>query len=300
MVNNTNLQQKFMEYLQIEKNASPYTIKFYQDDLDSFFMFLQREGISDLEDVNYASIRIYLNALYEQKLARRSVSRKLSSLRTFFRFLEREKFVKANPFLNVSLPKTEKKLPSFLYEEEINKLFDISDLQTPLGQRDQALLEILYATGIRVSECVSLTLESIDFSIGTILVMGKRRKERYVPFGEYASIALQQYIHNGRKVLLEKSSANTNALFLNAQGGPLTTRGVRYILDEMVKRAALTVHVHPHKLRHTFATHMLNAGCDLRSVQELLGHENLSSTQIYTHVTKDHLRNIYNKSHPRA
>ncbi len=289
-----------MEYLQIEKNASPYTIAFYQDDLDTFFLFLKREGIEDLKEVNYAIIRVFLTELYEQKLSRRSVSRKISSLRTFYRFLDREGYVESNPFLSVSLPKTEKKIPGFLYEEEIERLFSVSDLHTPLGQRNQALLELLYGTGIRISECLKITLGHLDFSIGTALVMGKGSKERYVPFGDYAENALKQYIEDGRQQLLSKSSTSTDALFLNARGQALSPKGVRYILNEMVKKASLTVHVHPHKLRHSFATHMLNAGADLRSVQELLGHEHLSSTQIYTHVTKDHLRNIYLKSHPRA
>ncbi len=293
-------QKLFMEYLQIEKNASPYTIAFYQDDLDTFFLFLKREGIEDLKEVNYAIIRVFLTELYEQKLSRRSVSRKISSLRTFYRFLDREGYVESNPFLSVSLPKTEKKIPGFLYEEEIERLFSVSDLHTPLGQRNQALLELLYGTGIRISECLKITLGHLDFSIGTALVMGKGSKERYVPFGDYAENALKQYIEDGRQQLLSKSSTSTDALFLNARGQALSPKGVRYILNEMVKKASLTVHVHPHKLRHSFATHMLNAGADLRSVQELLGHEHLSSTQIYTHVTKDHLRNIYLKSHPRA
>ncbi|WP_102028206.1 tyrosine recombinase XerC [Salirhabdus sp. Marseille-P4669] len=293
-------QKLFMEYLQIEKNASPYTITFYQDDLDTFFLFLKREGIEDLKEVNYAIIRVFLTELYEQKLSRRSVSRKISSLRTFYRFLDREGYVESNPFLSVSLPKTEKKIPGFLYEEEIERLFSVSDLHTPLGQRNQALLELLYGTGIRISECLKITLGHLDFSIGTALVMGKGSKERYVPFGDYAENALKQYIEDGRQQLLSKSSTSTDALFLNARGQALSPKGVRYILNEMVKKASLTVHVHPHKLRHSFATHMLNAGADLRSVQELLGHEHLSSTQIYTHVTKDHLRNIYLKSHPRA
>ncbi|TCT26782.1 tyrosine recombinase XerC subunit [Melghiribacillus thermohalophilus] len=294
------LKEAFKEYLQIEKNVSPYTLKFYLDDLDFFFLFLKTEGMDDVKDVDYAVIRVYLTRLYDQKLTRRSVSRKLSSLRTFFRFLEREKKVDANPLISVSLPKTEKPIPDFLYEEELAKLFTVSDLNTPLGQRNQALLELLYATGMRVSECVQLTLSHVDFSIGTVLVKGKGNKERYIPFGNYARDALMRYIENGREVLLKKSRLDSEIIFLNMRGKPLTTRGVRTILKSMVDKASLTVHVHPHKIRHTFATHLLNEGADLRSVQELLGHEHLSSTQIYTHVTRDHLRNIYMNTHPRA
>jgi integrase/recombinase XerC len=290
----------FMEYLQIEKHASPYTVTFYLKDVDYFFSFLEREGIADLKEVNYAIIRVFLTELYEKKLTRRSVSRKLSSLRTFYRVLEREQLLDTNPFISVSLPKQTKPIPEFLYEDELKKLFTVSDLHTPLGQRNQAILELFYGTGIRVSECTGLTLDSMDFSIGTVLVRGKGNKERYIPFGKYAHEAIDRYIHDGRDKLSKKNQESTNHLFLNSRGKPLTDRGMRLILNEMVKKASLTVHVHPHKLRHTFATHLLNAGADLRSVQELLGHENLSSTQIYTHVTKDHLKTIYSNSHPRA
>ena len=289
-----------MEYLQIEKNASPYTLRFYEDDLDSFFSFLKEENLHDLRDINQHDIRIFLTNLYNKKLSRKTVSRMLSCLRSFYRFLEREAIVPDNPFIHVSLPKEEKRIPSFLYEEELEKLFKVSDLTTPLGQRNQALLELLYATGIRVGECVNLHVDDIDFSIGTIFVTGKGNKERYVPFGTFAEEALRMYLHDGRLKLLEKTSISTDYLFVNARGRPLTDRGMRLILDKLVEKASLTINIYPHKLRHTFATHMLNAGADLRTVQELLGHENLSTTQIYTHVTRDYLRNVYMDSHPRA
>ncbi|ASN07386.1 tyrosine recombinase XerC [Virgibacillus necropolis] len=289
-----------MEYLQIEKNASPYTVKYYLNDLETFNQFLMVEGIENLADVDYRLIRVFLTSLYDKKLSRRTVSRLISSMRSFYRFLEREDKVSSNPFLQVTLPKTTKPIPGFMYQEELGKLFEVNDMSDPLGQRNQALLETFYATGIRVSECQSLTLQDIDFTIGTMLIHGKGRKERYVPFGRFAEIALETYMNEGRNVLLKKSNVATNAVFLNAKGTPLTVRGMRLILTKMVEKASLTIHVHPHKLRHTFATHMLNEGADLRSVQELLGHESLSSTQIYTHVTKDHLKNVYMKAHPRA
>lgn len=265
-----------------------------------FFSFLEQEGIHSLEDIDPHCVRLFLTTLYNEKLSRRSVSRKISSLRSFFRFLERENLVETNPFMLITLPKAKKPIPGFLYMEELQKLFAVNDLNDPLGQRNQALLETLYGTGMRVSECQNLKLKDIDFSIGTMLVKGKGNKERYVPFGSFAENALKQYIQDGRQQLLDNAGANGDTVFLNARGNPLTTRGIRTILKKMMEKAALTVHVHPHKLRHTFATHMLNEGADLRTVQELLGHENLSSTQIYTHVTKDHLRNIYVNSHPRA
>ncbi|WP_245831812.1 tyrosine recombinase XerC [Oceanobacillus senegalensis] len=300
MRNFAEYSKMFMEYLQIEKNVSPYTTKFYQQDLEIFFAFLQQESIQDLKEVDARVVRVFLSQLYEKQLSRKTVSRKISSLRSFYKFLEREGKLSGNPFAQITLPKTSKPVPTFLYKEEIEKLFEVNDMTEPLGQRDQAIIEVLYGTGIRISECQGLHLKDIDFSIGTMFIRGKGRKERYVPFGRFAEIALETYINEARPILLEKAKKSTDALFLNARGNPLTDRGMRLVLNKMVDKAALTVHVHPHKLRHTFATHMLNEGADLRVVQELLGHENLSSTQIYTHVTKDYLRDVYMKSHPRA
>lgn len=295
-----SIQAQFKLYLKIEKNVSPYTLKYYNQDLDNFNTFLAQEHILSYRDVDDRVVRIYLTNLYQNKLSRKSVARKISSLRTFFKYLERENILTGNPFLTITLPKAEQTLPHFLYQEELNELFKTSDLTSSIGQRNQALLELMYATGIRVSECTSLTLDAIDFSLHTILVMGKGRKERYIPFGSFAEKALKQYIQDGRNQLVEKNKEGTNSLFLNANGKPITAQGIRYVLNKIVTDASLNIHVHPHALRHTFATHMLNAGADLRSVQELLGHDHLSSTQIYTHVTKDRLKDVYMKAHPRA
>ncbi|WP_431799399.1 tyrosine recombinase XerC [Halobacillus andaensis] len=290
----------FIEYLQIEKNVSSLTVTNYKEDLTHFLKFLQAESIDSLQQVDYAVIRVYLSMLHDQQLSRRSISRKLSCLRSFYRFLEREKLVEANPFLNIRMPKTQNPIPQFFYEEELKYLFEVSDVTTPLGKRNQALIELLYGTGMRVSECEQLNIEDIDFSLSTLLVRGKGRKERYVPFGQFAFEALNDYLNNGRSNLSSHKTEGSHRVFLNARGGPLTARGIRTILSKMVEDAALTVDIYPHKLRHTFATHLLNEGADLRSVQELLGHEHLSSTQIYTHVTKDRLRHVYMNSHPRA
>ena len=292
--------QQFIEYLQIEKNASPLTIEFYLRDLKSFKNFLNRESIQKVNDIDFRVVRIYLTYLYERQLSRRSVSRQISSIRSFFNFLQREGYTSNNPLNQIHLPNTSEYIPSFLYEAELAELFKVNDLEQPLGQRDQALLEILYATGMRVSECVNLRLDDIDYSLGTIFVRGKGRKERYVMFGDFAKRSLQLYVENGREKLLTKSQSETPIVFLNARGLPITARGIQYAINKIVKKTTLTVHVHPHKLRHTFATHLLNEGADLRVVQELLGHENLSATQIYTHVTKDRLKQIYMNSHPRA
>ena len=296
---NTYIQQ-FLAYLHVERNASNYTIQFYRADLTLFETFLSKEHIKDVHDVTPLTVRVFLTELYNRQLSRTSVSRTLSCLRSFYTFLEKDYGLIQNPFAHIPLPKQDERIPSFFYEEELSELFTVSDSSTALGQRNQALLEILYATGIRVSECQQLHLHQIDFHICVLSVIGKGRKERFIPFGQYANESLRLYIENGRKELLQNTSEKTDYVFLNARGNPLTDRGIRYVLQEMMKETSLTVNMHPHKLRHSFATHLLNEGADLRSVQELLGHDNLSSTQIYTHVTKDRLRNIYMNTHPRA
>ncbi|AKG04585.1 tyrosine recombinase XerC [Salimicrobium jeotgali] len=292
--------RQYMEYLQIEKNASSNTIQMYKRDLEEFEQFLQQEVIQSIVHIDMGLVRLYLSQLYDNSLSRRSVSRKLSSLRGFFRFIEREGGIEKNPVMEMHLPKENKYIPQFFYEEEINELFKAAETSTPLGQRNMAILELLYGTGIRVSECAGLDVDRIDFSLSTILVTGKGRKERYVPFGEYAKNALERYLNEGRVQLLNKSGTASSKVFLNNRGHPITPRGIRVVLDKLVKDAAMTIDIHPHKIRHTFATHLLNEGADLRSVQELLGHDHLSSTQIYTHVSKDRLKDVYRNSHPRA
>ena len=300
MANVKNFLTLFIEYLQIEKNYSKYTIVGYISSIEDFERFLQVQGIKGFEDVTYPDVRIFLTEAHEKGLTRRTISKKISALRSFYKFLLREKLVKENPFLLVSLPKQDKRIPKFLYEKELEELFEVSDLSTPLGQRNQALLEFLYATGMRVSELCSLKESDLDLFLDTVLVHGKGRKQRYIPFGSFAREALDLYLQNGRRILLLKAKEPCPFIFLNQRGGPLTPRGVRYILGELVKKTSGTLHIHPHMLRHTFATHLLNEGADLRSVQELLGHSNLSSTQVYTHVSKDMLRKTYMSHHPRA
>lgn len=290
----------FLEYLQIEKNYSQYTVDCYKKDIESFISFLEAEQIQNLQDVTYADARLFLTRLYEKSYSKKSMSRKISCLRSFYRYLYREQIVVENPFALVSLPKKDQYTPRFLYAEELMKLFELNDLTTPLGQRNQALLELMYATGIRVSECAAIQLSDIDFSLQTLLVHGKGKKQRYVPFGKYAKDSLHTYIQNGRVQLKSKSATNTNALFLNNRGTTLTDRGIRLVIEKLMNKTAENIHISPHVLRHTFATHLLNEGADLRTVQELLGHENLSTTQIYTHVTKDRLKTVYMNHHPRA
>lgn len=301
MTDKQRLVHLFIEYLQIEKNYSALTISGYTEAIEEFVRFMNIQGIDGFEEVSYQDTRIYLTEAYEKGLTRRTISKKVSALRSFYKFLLREQLVKENPFLLVSLPKQDKRIPSFLYEEELKELFTVSDVNTPLGQRNQAILELLYATGMRVSELCSLKESDLDLSMDTVLVHGKGNKQRYVPFGSYAHEALSTYLEDGRQKLKVKGKDRADShVFLNQRGAPLTDRGVRFILTELMKKASGTLHIHPHMLRHTFATHLLNEGADLRSVQELLGHSNLSSTQVYTHVSKDSLRKTYMSHHPRA
>lgn len=300
MSENVNVSLKlFIEYLQIEKNYSQYTIEHYQHDISEFFMFMSEQAISDLTNVEYQDVRIFLTDLFERKMSRKSVARKISSLRSFFKFLLREEIVAENPFALVSIPKAKKKLPEFFYEEEMKQLFDACESSTPLGQRNKALLELLYATGIRVSECSQIRLKDLDMHLSTVLVRGKGSKERYVPFGSFAQDAIDTYINHGRKELLANGNVQ-ESLFLNARGGPLTARGIRTILNRIIEKSSLTGTIHPHMLRHTFATHLMANGADMRTVQELLGHAFLSSTQVYTHVTNEYLKKTYMAHHPRA
>ncbi|MGG0718843.1 tyrosine recombinase XerC [Robertmurraya massiliosenegalensis] len=290
----------FLQYLQIEKNYSQYTIEYYHGDLIDFRLFMSEQSIADFEEIEYSDVRLFLTKLFNQKLSRKSVARKISSLRSFYKFLLREKLVSQNPFAGVSIPKVEKRLPNFFYEEELAILFQACDTSDPIGQRNRAILELLYATGIRVSECCSIRLQDIDMDLSTLLVHGKGRKDRYVPFGSFAEEALERYIVEGREAIMKQNKKSHDVLLVNFRGGPLTTRGLRTILNSIVEKSSLHGKIHPHKLRHSFATHLLNNGADMRTVQELLGHANLSSTQIYTHVTNDYLKKTYMEHHPRA
>ena len=290
--------EQFIRYVQLEKNFSLHTVREYQADLDNFFTFLQSEGIEDITEVDYIHARLYVTKLYDEQKARTSISRKISSIRSFFRYLSREQEIDDAPFRSLYHPKKEERLPSFFYGEELTQLFEKNQGNEPKQIRNIALLELLYATGMRVSECVRLEISDIDFHYSIIRVMGKGRKERIIPFGQYAHEALTTYLETIRPILMKNTQHQK--VFVNMRGGELTARGVRYILSEMIERASMHTKIYPHMLRHTFATHLLNNGADMRTVQELLGHASLSSTQIYTHVTKEALRKTYMNSHPRA
>lgn len=292
------LLDRFLTYLELEKNASSYTVRSYAQDLEDFFTFIRSLSITELGQVTYLHIRQYLGMMHQKGYARRTVARKISSLRSFFRFLEREGLMASNPVQFVSIPKIEKRLPQFFFESEMEQLFRGVDTSTPLGKRNLAILEMLYATGMRVSELVGLDVDRLDLDLGVVLVFGKGAKERYVPIGHFAQAALEQYLGEGRPFLV--GSKNERALFVNYRGERLSTRSVRRLLNQIIADSALTQKITPHKLRHTFATHMLEGGADLRTVQELLGHASISSTQIYTHVSNEHLRTVYRRAHPRS
>jgi integrase/recombinase XerC len=289
---------KYINYLEAEKNASPYTVRNYRNDLLGFFHFLKAEKVSSLKEVNRHTLRDYMAHLIEQGIVKRSIARKLSAIRSFYRYLIREGTISASPIAATTSPKLDKRLPSFLTPDEIKKLLEAPDLSKPQGQRDRALLELLYASGLRVSELVSLSLANVNLDTREILVHGKGSKERLVLMGKPAADALSSYINRGRAELLSKKTGN--ALFINRYGGRITARSVQKMLGEDTAKAGIDRRVHPHMLRHTFATHMLDGGADLRVVQELLGHADLSSTQIYTHVTKSRARKAYMSAHPLA
>lgn len=290
--------QEFLDYITRQKNYSENTSKNYEIDILEFKEYLNKESINYL-DIDYDFIKGYLMELYNRKLSRNSVARKLSSLRSFYKYLFNNELIKTNPFKYVSTPKKEKKLPKYLGVEELELIFNTPNLVTPLGQRDKVILEVLYATGIRVSELVNIKVSDIDFYRKEIRVLGKGNKERIDPFGDYCLESINLFLEDGRKKLLEKHHTDCDYLIINEKGKQITTRGVEKIIDNIIKKSSIKRHVSPHMLRHSFATHLLNEGCDIRTVQELLGHESLESTQIYTHVSNERIRAVYLKCHPR-
>lgn len=284
----------YLEYLKYQKNYSDETIHSYSIDIEEFLDYINSECINICE-VGYDVVKAWLINLDEKKNKSTTVSRKISSLRGFYKYLINNKVIDSNPFSLVSLPKKERHLPRFFYYNELEEMFQVPKLNTALGQRDRLLLEMLYATGVRVSELVNIKVSDINGE--EIKVLGKGNKERIVEFGDYAESILELYLKEGYKSLNVKKS---EYLFLNNRGGKLTTRGVRYILDNIINKTTIDKKISPHMLRHTFATHLLNEGCDLLTVQELLGHESLTATSIYTHITNDRLKEVYFKCHPRA
>lgn len=282
----------YLNHLKHERNYSEHTISNYQRDLTFLESFLKDKTPDRL------TAREYLLVLEKKSYSRRSIARKLSAARSYFRYLLRERKTKANPFQNLLTPKLPKKLPNFLYPEEVKSLLESIDSSTPLGQRDLAILELLYSTGIRVVEIVRLNLNDVDFAENEIRVFGKGAKERIVIFGSFARRAMENYKKESRPKLLK--GAKNSAFFVGQRGTRLTTRQVERLIKFYAKAAGSQKKVTPHTLRHSFATHLLEGGADLRLVQELLGHVSLSTTQVYTHVTKERLKEVYDAAHPRA
>ncbi len=289
--------QEYRDYLQYQKNYSEYTVENYCSDIVQYLDYLTSEGIN-FKNIEYSDLRFYLMYLKDEKKENNSsIDRKLSALRGFYKFLATEKITDNNAFSLVTGLKKEKKLPRYFEYNELEELFKVPDLRTALGQRDQLILEMLYATGLRVGELVSVKVSDIDLGSRVILVLGKGNKERRVTYGDYCHDALKLYLSDG---YLKLNKTGSGYLFLNNNGEVITERGIRYILDRVIKKTSLNKSISPHVLRHSFATHLLNEGCDLLTVQKLLGHESISATQIYTHVTTDRLKEVYYNSFPRA
>lgn len=291
----------YKDYLEVERGYSNYTLQNYMNDIDEFIQFLNKKKYNGISKCTVNIARFYIMELSKKQLKATSISRKLSSLRGLYRFMVREGIIDMNIFTEVTSPKEAKKLPKMLYVDEIEAMFDSIDCKTAIGKRNYCILEMLYDTGLRVSELCNLEISDLDYSRNYIKVLGKGKKERIIPMIESLKNALYDYITFSRSELLMKSKEErTNKLFLNQRGKALTTRGVRVILDEITNQTSEKIKIHPHMIRHTFATHLLNGGADLRSVQSLLGHVNLSTTQIYTHISKEQLIKEYQKFHPHA
>lgn len=287
----------FLTYLQYQRNYSIHTIKNYQNDLNLFLNFLSKENISTFENVNYELIRKYLKHLHNLKYTAKSVSRIISSLRSLFKYLVNNNIILENPMLLVSTPKIERKLPKYLEYDEIERLLKSPNLNTDIGVRDSLVLEMLYSTGIRVSELVNIKVEDIDLNLKEIKILGKGNKERIVLFGNVLYDKLELYL---KKIYYKFNINKSDYLFLNKHGNKINEREIRKIVDDNVKVAGINKKISPHTLRHTFATHMLNSGADIKTVGDLLGHETISTTTIYTHISNERLRNVYLMSHPRA
>lgn len=294
------LIKDFLETMQIARGASGHTLVAYRTDLLQFLQFLTEHGITDASQVNHLLIREYLAAMKKQGLLRSSIRRKVAAIRSFYRYLCRSGATAFNPVLGVATPRQERRLPRFLYPQEIENLLAVPRGENPLAMRDVAILETLYATGIRLAELTGLNLGDLEFDLDCLRVLGKGAKERIVPIGRYALDACRDYLYRARPILASRGSAGEKAFFLNYRGNRLTGRSVERLLDRYLRMIAVNRGASPHALRHSFATHLMENGADLRVVQELLGHVSVSTTQIYTHLSRERLKRVYDRSHPRA
>ncbi len=290
------LIDQFMIYLRIEKGASKNTLEAYKRDLNELADFLKEKDVS-LNEIDIDMLSNYVKLL-SKRLSRRSLARNISAIRTFFRFLVSEGILMENPARLLEVPKISKTLPGILNEHEIELLLNQPPISTPIGLRDKAMIELLYATGVRVSELVHLRINDMDFNNGYIKVMGKGSKERFIPVGEKALNIIKEYIKEARQKFDKKKGSPY--LFLNNRGEPFTRQGFWKMLKSYAKKAGIKKRITPHIIRHSFATHLLKNGADLRSVQMMLGHSDISTTQIYTHIDRSYLKEVYNRCHPRA
>ena len=292
---------EYASYLLYQKNYSKETIDSYTRDINKFLDFMNNENYT-LNSVDSTLIRNFLAHETLDGISKRSNARRVIALRQFYEYLVKNNYVEFNPFIVISTPKVDKKLPEFMYLEEINNLFELNSQRKDfLMHRDQAIIELLFSSGLRVSELVNLTLQDLNLKERMMRIVGKGNKERIVPFSLKTQKTLNVYLENTRKELIANSGNNigTNYVFLNNRGEKLTTRGVEYILQEIENKTGVTLSLHPHKFRHSFATHLLNQGLDLRTIQELMGHASLSSTQVYTHVSNQKMHDEYEKAFPR-
>ena len=287
---------KYLEYLKIEKNYSDHTITSYRNSITIYRDYLEKE-LLDYDKVVYKDIRPFFNYLNTLKYSSSTISNITTSIRSFYKYLMLNNKIKYNPFSLVSTPKKEKKIPKFLYYNELDVLFNTPDIKTPLGIRDRLILELLYATGMRNSELVNVKIKDIDLINKQIKIMGKGSKERYVFFGDYALEYLNLYLNDARNKLIK---CKTDNLLINNKGTSLEDRGLRVIINDLIEKSALDIKISPHTLRHTFATHLLDNGCDILTVEELLGHSSLKATQIYTHITDEKLKSTYLHCNPRG
>ncbi len=293
-----SLIQEFIDYLGHEKGLSSNTLESYSRDLKQYYGFLSGDSAASLESASQSTIVAYLMYLRKQGKATATIARRLAALKAFYQFLVKENYVSLDPTDDLSSPKLERKLPKVLTVDEVERLLSQPDLTLPAGKRDKAMLELLYATGIRVSELVNLNVLDVDLREGFVRCMGKGSKERVVPMGDIAIAALKSYLETARGKLI--ADPKERAVFVNHHGKRLTRQGFWKIVKKYATQAQIRKEITPHTLRHSFATHLLENGADIRAVQEMLGHADISTTQIYTHVTKDRLKDVYAKSHPRA
>lgn len=297
------LKERFLTYIDQLNTGSIHTKDAYARDIDDFICFLTKEGFTEFEEVDRVVVMNYIADLRQRMGARgqiknTTIARKLSSLRSFFRYLNEYVGIQGNPFLYIKGPKTSRRIPEFLFYDEMELFLNGFDLHDPVDLRNRAMFELMYACGLRVSEVVTLTVEDIDFNDQVLHITGKGDKQRIVPFYDLAGELLGQYLQEVRASWI--GMAKHSIVFVNQRGKGLTTRGVQYLMQKHADRLAMSIHIHPHMFRHSFATHLLDNGADLRIVQELLGHSSLSTTQIYVHVSQERLKHVYEEAHPRA